>query len=94
MTNKERFVNDVMGVIGFVNESVRNHSQITRLDKIESCVKTLTMDCKYCTKITKNSVKPTLCVIRCLRDIFKKENLIDCATALNIMSNVFEDNYL
>lgn len=39
MTNKERFINDVEGVIGFVNESVRNHSQIARLDKIESCIK-------------------------------------------------------
>lgn len=94
MTNKERFINDVEGVIGFVNESVRNHSQIARLDKIESCIKTLKIDCKYCTKITKNSVKPTICIIRCLRDFFKKEGLIDCATALNIMSNVFESNYL
>ena len=94
MTNKERFVNDVDGVIGFVNESIRNHSHITRLDKIRSWVETLKTDCKHCTTITKNSAKSTLYIIRCLRDIFKKENLIDCATALNIMSNVFESNYL
>ena len=94
MTIKERFVNDVTGVVGFANESIRNHPQIARLDKIGACIKSLTMTCKYRTKITKSTARSTLCIIRCLRDIFKKEGLTDCATALNIMSNVFEDNYL